>query len=44
LIVNDRLDPTVFATHHFPIAETGAAYDVFADAAHSGALKEVLQA
>ncbi len=44
LIVNGRLDPTVFATHHFPLAETVTAYGVFADAAHTGALKVVLQA
>src|SRR5579862_9377126 len=34
LIEGGRLDPTPFATHHFPLAETEAAYDVFGDAAH----------
>jgi alcohol dehydrogenase len=44
LIEGGRLDPTVFATHHFPLAETVEAYDVFAAAAETGALKVVLQA
>ena len=44
LIGDGRLDPTVFATHHFPLAETIAAYDVFAAAAETHALKVVLQA
>ena len=43
LIEGGRLDPTVFATHHFPLAETEAAYDVFAAAAETHALKVVLQ-
>jgi alcohol dehydrogenase len=43
LIISGRLDPSLFATHHYPLAETMAAYDVFADAANSGALKVVLQ-
>ena len=30
LIEGGRLDPTVFATHRFPLAETEEAYDVFA--------------
>ncbi len=38
-----RLDPSLFATHRFPLGETMAAYDTFADAANSGALKVVLQ-
>ena len=44
LIEGGRLDPTVFATHHFPLAETEEAYDVFAAAAETHALKVVLQA
>jgi alcohol dehydrogenase len=44
LIASGRLDPSLFATHRFPLGETMAAYDVFADAASSGALKVVLQA
>jgi len=43
LISSGRLDPSLFATHRFPLGETMAAYDVFADAANSGALKVVLQ-
>ena len=43
LIQGGRLDPTVMATHHFPIEEAMAAYDVFADAANSKALKVVLE-
>ena len=33
LIAEGRLDATPFATHHFPLDETMAAYDTFADAA-----------
>src|SRR5579872_4868455 len=44
LIVGGRIDPTAFATHRFPITDVMAAYDVFADAAHSHALKVVLEA
>lgn len=43
LIQGGRLDPTIMATHRFPIENTMAAYDVFADAANSKALKVVLQ-
>ncbi len=43
LIEGGRLDPTVFATHHFPLGETMEAYDVFSAAAETGALKVVLQ-
>jgi alcohol dehydrogenase len=43
LISSGRLDPSLFATHRFPLGETMAAYDTFADAASSGALKVVLQ-
>ena len=44
LIAEGRLDALPFATHHFPLGETMAAYDTFADAAHSHALKVVLTA
>jgi alcohol dehydrogenase len=44
LIEGGRLDPTRFATHHFALAETEKAYDVFADAATTHALKVVLTA
>jgi alcohol dehydrogenase len=43
LIADGRLDPRPFATHRFPLAETMAAYDTFADAASSNALKVVLE-
>jgi alcohol dehydrogenase len=43
LIVSGRLDPSLFATHHYALADTMTAYDTFADAANSGALKIVLQ-
>jgi alcohol dehydrogenase len=42
LVDSGRLDPTVFATHHFALGETMAAYDTFADAASTHALKVVL--
>jgi threonine dehydrogenase-like Zn-dependent dehydrogenase len=38
-----RLDPALFATHRFALEETMAAYDTFADAASTNALKVVLQ-
>lgn len=43
LIVSGRLDPSLFATHHFSLGDTMAAYDTFADAASTNALKVVLQ-
>jgi len=43
LIEGGRLDPTPFATHHFPLGDTMEAYDVFGNAAETGALKVVLQ-
>jgi alcohol dehydrogenase len=43
LIVNGRLDPSLFATHHYALEDTMAAYDTFADAANTGALKVVLE-
>jgi alcohol dehydrogenase len=44
LIEGGRLDPTVFATHHLALADTEEAYDIFAAAAETQALKVVLQA
>jgi len=44
LIEEGRLDAKLFATHRFELADTEAAYDVFADAAHTHALKVVLSA
>jgi len=42
LIASGRLDPTLFATHRFALNDTMQAYDVFGDAANTGALKVVL--
>ncbi len=42
LIVSGRLDPSLFATHRFELDETMAAYDTFADAASTKALKVVM--
>jgi alcohol dehydrogenase len=42
LVASGRLDPTLFATHHVSLEDTMSAYDIFADAAHTGALKVVL--
>ena len=44
LIEGGRLDPTVFATHRFPLADVEEAYDVFGAAAETHALKVVLNA
>jgi alcohol dehydrogenase len=44
LIEEHRLEPRLFGTHHFPLEEIETAYDVFADAATSEALKVVLRA
>lgn len=43
LIASGRLDPSLFATHRFALDDTMAAYDTFADAAKTNALKVVLQ-
>jgi alcohol dehydrogenase len=43
LIEEDRLDATPFATHRFPLEETMSAYDTFAAAAETDALKVVLE-
>ncbi|HEY5288347.1 MAG TPA: hypothetical protein VIJ50_14725 [Solirubrobacteraceae bacterium] len=42
IVASGRLDPTVFATHHVALDDTMSAYDTFADAANTGALKIVL--
>jgi alcohol dehydrogenase len=42
LIGGGRLDPTVLATHRFPLDAAMRAYDVFSDAAKTHALKVVL--
>ena len=44
LVSTGRLDATPFATHRFPLGETMAAYDTFAAAAETNALKVVLEA
>ena len=44
LIQERRLDPSPFATHHFSLAHAETAYDVFAAAAETNALKVVLTA
>jgi alcohol dehydrogenase len=44
LIEERKLDPSPFATHHFMLDEAEQAYDVFADAAMTHALKVVLSA
>jgi alcohol dehydrogenase len=43
LVASGRLDPTVFATHRFALEDTMAAYDAFADASRTNALKVVLE-
>jgi alcohol dehydrogenase len=43
LVGSGRLDPTLFATHRFALEDTMAAYDTFADAANTNALKVVLE-
>jgi alcohol dehydrogenase len=42
LVAEGRLDPTPFATHRFELDEMTQAYDTFADAASTNALKVVL--
>jgi alcohol dehydrogenase len=44
LIASGRLDPSRFATHHFALGDTMDAYDTFAAAATTNALKVVLYA
>jgi alcohol dehydrogenase len=43
LIQAGRLDPTVFVTHRFALQDSMLAYEVFANASESGALKVILQ-
>ena len=43
LVASGRLDPTIFATHRFKLGDTMSAYDTFADAASTNALKVVLE-
>jgi alcohol dehydrogenase len=43
LVASGRLDPSLFATHRLPLSDTMAAYDTFADAANTAALKIVLE-
>ncbi len=42
LVASGHLDPSLFATHRFALEDTMTAYDAFADAANSQALKVVL--
>ncbi len=42
LIATGRIDPSLFATHRFALDDTMSAYDTFADAANTHALKVVL--
>ena len=42
LVGNGQLDAARFVTHRFPLSEFEQAYDTFADAADTGALKVVL--
>ena len=42
LVEAGRFDPTLFVTHRFQLEDTMEAYDVFADAAKTQALKVVL--
>jgi alcohol dehydrogenase len=44
LIEQGRLDATPFATHRFALGDTEAAYETFAAAAETNALKVVLEA
>src|SRR5262245_23053659 len=44
LIAEERLDALPFATHYFPLGDAMAAYDTFADAGTSHALKVVFTA
>jgi len=44
LIAEGRLDPLPFATHRYPLASVMDAYDTFAAAAETDALKVVLEA
>ena len=41
LVASGRLDPTIFATHRFALDDKMGAYDTFADAVSTKALKVV---
>ena len=43
LVVGGRLDPSAFVTHQFALEDTMDAYDTFADASKTNALKVVLE-
>jgi len=43
MVASGSLNPSVFATHHYALPEIETAYDVFADAAHTDALKVVIR-
>jgi len=43
LVASGRIDPTIFTTHRYALGDTMAAYDTFADAANTNALKVVLE-
>jgi len=43
MIAAGRLDPTPFATHHFALEDMEPAYETFANAQETGALKVVLR-
>jgi alcohol dehydrogenase len=43
LVASGRLDPSLFATHHYALEDTMDAYETFAAAASTNALKVVLQ-
>lgn len=38
-----EVDPTIFATHRYPLDDTMTAYDTFADAENTHALNVVLE-
>ncbi|HLI31574.1 MAG TPA: zinc-dependent alcohol dehydrogenase family protein [Solirubrobacteraceae bacterium] len=44
LVAGGRIDPLVLATHHFQLEEIASAYDTFADASSTRALKVVVSA
>jgi alcohol dehydrogenase len=43
LVASSKIDATQFITHRFPLSETMAGYDTFANAAETKALKVVLE-
>ena len=42
LVRTQQVDPSRLVTHHFPLDDMEAAYDTFADAGNTGALKVLL--